>query len=152
MTIAPIVRSVTVKAPPERAFELFVGAMGAWWPKGRTVAQAPHAEIVIERQPGGRWYERSGDGVETDWGKVLELSPPDRLLLAWQLDASFRYDPALITEVELTFEPLDGGTRVTLEHRNLERFGDSAAKLAEQLGGGWPTFLNFYLGYADEHP
>jgi uncharacterized protein YndB with AHSA1/START domain len=150
MTIAPIVRSVIVKAPPERAFELFVGAMGDWWPKGRTVGQTPHAEIVIERRPGGRWYERSHDGVETDWGTVLDVSPPGRLLLAWQLDASFRYDPALTTEVELTFEPLDGGTRVTLEHRDLERFGDSAARFAQQLGGGWPTFLNCYADYADD--
>ena len=151
MTIAPIVRSVIVKAPPERAFEMFVVGMGEWWPSGRTVGQKPHAEIVVERRPGGRWFERSDDGVETDWGRVLEVSPPGRLLLAWQLDASFRYDPALITEVELTFEPLAGGTRVTLEHRNLERLGDSAARFAEQLRGGWPRFLDFYAGYLDNH-
>jgi uncharacterized protein YndB with AHSA1/START domain len=148
MTIAPILRSITVKAPPDRAFELFVGHMGAWWPKGRTVGQTPHLDIIVERRPGGRWYERSEGGVETDWGKVLALSPPDRLLLAWQLDAGFRYDPAFSTEVELTFEAVDEGTRVTLEHRNLERFGDSAEKLAQQLGGGWPTFLKYYADYA----
>jgi uncharacterized protein YndB with AHSA1/START domain len=137
-----------VKAPPDRAFELFVDHMGSWWPKGRTVGQTPHADIIVERRPGGRWYERAEDGVETDWGKVLALSPPGRLLLAWQLDAGFRYDPAFSTEVELTFEAVHEGTRVTLEHRNLERFGDSAAKLAELLGGGWPTFLKHYADFA----
>jgi uncharacterized protein YndB with AHSA1/START domain len=149
MTIAPIVRTVTVKAPPARAFELFVGAMGEWWPRGKTIGHNPFTEIVVERRPGGRWFERAGDGVETDWGKVLEISPPHRLLLAWQLDAAFRHDPTLITEVELTFAPLEGGTRVTLEHRNLERFGDSAARLADQLGGGWPTILDLFAGHAD---
>jgi uncharacterized protein YndB with AHSA1/START domain len=149
MTIAPIVRSVTVKAPPDRAFDLFVSGMGHWWPRGRTVGQSPHADIVIERRPGGRWFERSEDGVETDWGRVLELAPPDRILLAWQLDAAFRYDPDVSTRVELTFEPVAGGTRVTLEHRDLERFGESAEKLAGLLGGGWPTFLGFYAGYVE---
>jgi len=32
MSIAPIVRSVTVKASPSRTFELFAGQMERWWP------------------------------------------------------------------------------------------------------------------------
>ena len=32
MSIAPIVKSVTVKNSPLRAFELFTGNMGKWWP------------------------------------------------------------------------------------------------------------------------
>jgi hypothetical protein len=42
-----------------------------------------------------------------------------------------------------------GGTRVTLEHRNLERFGDRAAAIAESLGNGWPPRLAEYARYAD---
>jgi hypothetical protein len=30
MSIAPVVKSVTVKAAPERAFELFAAHMGRW--------------------------------------------------------------------------------------------------------------------------
>jgi hypothetical protein len=42
MSIAPITRSVDVKAPPARAFELFATRMADWWPRGRTVAKQPH--------------------------------------------------------------------------------------------------------------
>jgi uncharacterized protein YndB with AHSA1/START domain len=81
---------------------------------------------------------------------VLAWEPPSRLLLAWQIDAGWRFDPALVTELELTFAPAaGGGTRVRLEHRNLERFGAEAARHAEQLDGGWPGFLGGYARFAD---
>jgi hypothetical protein len=32
MSIAPVVKSVSVKAAPKRAFELFTCEMGRWWP------------------------------------------------------------------------------------------------------------------------
>jgi uncharacterized protein YndB with AHSA1/START domain len=150
MTIAPVVKSVTVKATPERAFELFTGQMARWWPVGKTIGKSPHVAIVVEPRAGGRWFERDAEGVETDWGKVLAWEPPTRLLLGWQLDSRFTYDPEFLTEVELTFAPAaGGGAIVTLEHRDLERFGDDAEKVAAQIGQGWPELLAQFAGYAD---
>ncbi|EJL34146.1 hypothetical protein PMI01_01795 [Caulobacter sp. AP07] len=150
MTIAPLVRTVTVKTTPARAFALFTGRMGQWWPKGKTVGAQPHVDIVIEPRPDGRWFERDADGAETLWGKVLAWEPPGRVLLAWQLNAQWTYDPDLVTELELTFAARpEGGTQVILEHRNLERLGDSAALLAEQLGNGWPGRLRDFADLAD---
>ena len=152
MSITPISRSVEVKAPPERAFTLFTTHMGPWWPAGKTVGKNPHAAIVIEPRAGGRWFERDADGVETEWGRVLIWSPPERLVLGWQLNSRFTFDPEFLTEVELTFAVLEGGgTRVTLEHRNLERFGADAEKLAKQIGSGWPQILAHFVDYADTH-
>jgi uncharacterized protein YndB with AHSA1/START domain len=151
MSIAPIVRTVQVKAPPPRAFELFAKRMEDWWPKGRTIGKNPHVAIVVEPGAGGRWFERDADGQETHWGKVLVWEPPTRLLLAWQINSQWTHDPDLVTEVELTFAAAEGGgTLVTLEHRNLERFGADAARHAELLGGGWPGFLAQFAQYADE--
>ena len=88
---------------------------------------------------------------ETPWGHVLVWEPPARLVLAWQLDGDHRYDPELITEVEITFHPVDGGTEVRLEHRNLEaRFG----KKAHDLGGrhqprAGPREVGEFAAYAD---
>src|SRR6516225_5731502 len=140
ITIAPpVVKTVVVKASPERAFQLFATQMGRWWPAGKTIGKSPHVDVVIEPRAGGRWFEGDAEGVETDWGKVLAWEPPSRLLLGWQLDSRFAYNPDLVTEVELTFTPGAAcGAVVTLEHRNLERFGDDAEKVAAQLGGGWP--------------
>jgi uncharacterized protein YndB with AHSA1/START domain len=152
MTIAPIVRTIQVKAAPARAFDLFATRMADWWPKGRTIGKNPHAAIVAEPRVGGRWFERDADGNETHWGKVLAWEPPSRLLLGWQISSEWRYDPELLTEVELTFAPAQGGgTLVTLEHRNLERFGTDAVRHVEKLGGGWPGRLAEFAQFADEH-
>jgi hypothetical protein len=150
MTIAPIMRQVQVKAAPARAFALFAAHMGDWWPKTHTIGKKPFAAIVVEPHAGGRWLERDADGAETHWGKVLAWEPPGRLLLGWQIDSKFAYDPALMTEVELTFAAAEGGgTLVTLEHRNLERFGADAERIAEVLRGGWPGVVELFRNYAD---
>jgi uncharacterized protein YndB with AHSA1/START domain len=152
MTIAPIVKSVTVAVPPERAFALFTGAMGRWWKPGMTVGAKPHVAIIVEPRAGGRWFERDEDGAEVDWGEVLAWEPPARVLLAWQLDASYTRDPNLVTQVEVTFVPDGAGTRVTLTHRDLERFGDSAERIAAQLAGGWPTLVQLFAEFAASDP
>jgi len=150
MTIAPIVRTVTVKATPARAFDLFVSNMERWWPLSHHIGKTPFAAVVMEPTVGGRWFERDASGAECQWGTVMAWEPPSRILLAWQLNNQFEFDPAFLTEVELSFAPADGGgAKVTLEHRNLERFGVNAEKLAGELGGGWPTILADFVGYAD---
>ena len=151
MSIAPIRKTVTISKPPERVFALFTGQMGAWWPKGMTIGPAPAAEILIEPRAGGRWFERSEDKAETNWGRVMEWDPPRRLLLAWQIDATWAYDPDFETELELTFEADGAGTRVTMEHRNLERFGESAARMAQSLGGGWPGIIESFSIFVEKN-
>ncbi|MBV8850613.1 MAG: SRPBCC family protein [Methylobacteriaceae bacterium] len=151
MSIAPVRCSMSVKAPPARAFEFFARDIGRWWPKDKTIGASPPEEIVMEPRAGGRWFERAQDGTETAWGKVLAWEPPARLVLAWQIDASWKPDPNFQTEVEVVFRPEGTGTLVTLEHRNLERFGDSAEKIKTQISGGWPAILNRYSGFSAKH-
>lgn len=150
MTIAPVVKTVDVKCAASRAFELFTGRMSAWWPSSHHTGDTPFEEIVVEPRIGGRWFERDAAGAETRWGRVLDWSPPTRLLLAWQLNADFKYDPEFETELEITFEALAAGTRVRLEHRDLERFGDRAERMAELLNGGWPTIVDDFAAFADQ--
>jgi uncharacterized protein YndB with AHSA1/START domain len=81
---------------------------------------------------------------------VIAWEPPARLLLAWQINSQWAYDPGFETELELTFAPRDGGgTRVTLEYRDLERYGADAAKHAEMLRRGWPGFVRLFAELAD---
>ena len=89
---APVRRSVTVRSPQARAFEVFAARIGAWWPPTHHIGATPFRDIVLEPRVGGRWYEVGGDGSECDWGHVLAWEPPSRLLLAWQIDAQFRFD------------------------------------------------------------
>jgi uncharacterized protein YndB with AHSA1/START domain len=146
ITPAPVRVSHRVEASPARAFDVFTSGMGRWWNKSHSIGASPQADVVIEPKAGGRWFERGEDGSETEWGRVLVWEPPSRVVMAWQLDGDWRYDPAFVTELEIRFEPDGGGTRVELEHRNLERYGDKAeaVRAAVMSPEGWPGLLRRY--------
>ena len=56
-------------------------------------------------------------------GLGAHREPPTRLVLTWDIDANFQYDPQLKTEIEIRFISEESGvTRVELEHRRLDRF------------------------------
>lgn len=149
-TAIPVRTSVTVDVPREHAWTVFTERFDAWWPRDHHVLGADLAAAVIEPREGGRWYERGVDGRECDWGYVITWDPPSRLVLAWQLDATFRPDPGLVTEVEVRFTA-EGPhrTHVELEHRHLERFGEGWSRTRDSLGGenGWPGILRTYAGH-----
>jgi hypothetical protein len=147
ITVAPVRKTVRVNAAAAHAFETFAAGVGRWWPATHTIGTSPMRDVVIEPRAGGRWYERGQDGSECDWGVVLAWEPPGRLLLGWQLDAEFRRNPATATEVELRFiAESPTVTRVELEHRGLERLGESAEILRGKIDapGGWTGILERY--------
>jgi hypothetical protein len=152
-TIPPLNGRITVGVSAERAFDLFTRSFNTWWPADYHIGQADIAEAIIEPHVGGRWYERGVDGSECEVGKVMVWDPPARLVLAWQLTAEFKYDPALITEVEVQFIAEGANaTRVELEHRNLERFGDRADAMRQQIDApdGWPGILQLFAQSATQ--
>lgn len=150
MTIAPIVQSVTVAVPPAKAFDLFTGRMGEWWLASHHIGKEPFVTIEIEPRIGGRWFERDADGEECPWGKVLDWDPPHRVLLAWQLKGDFSYDPDFVTELEIAFAATDGGTRVTLTHNDLHKFGEVAPKVVASMSEGWALLLGGYANFANK--
>ena len=145
--IAAVHKSITVDAPRERAFDVFTSGFDRWWFRQHHIGAAEMAEAVLECREGGRWFERGVDGSECEWGRVLAFEPPERLVLAWQINSEWQYDPALVTEVEVRFvaESPDR-TRVELEHRHLDRMGDAAASVRAALDseGGWTGLLEVY--------
>jgi len=145
---APVVKSITVEAPIGHAFEFFTNGIGTWWPTSHSIGASALKTAVIEPKAGGRWYEIGEDGSECQWGDVLAWDAPNRVVLAWRIGLDWRYDPNLLTEVEVTFTALDHKTtRVDLEHRLLENMGDKADAARETFDspGGWPGLL---AGYA----
>lgn len=141
-------KSVTVAAPIAIAFEVFTARIESWWPMAsHHIGEADCAAVVIEPRPGGRWFERGVDGVECVWGRVLVWEPGRRVVLAWQLNSQWAFDPSLHTEVEVRFTAIDERTtRVDLEHRGLEAYGADAATMRDAFGSpqGWNGMLEHF--------
>jgi uncharacterized protein YndB with AHSA1/START domain len=142
--------TLTVEAPPERAFAVFTEGLASWWPlTTHTIGAQPAVTAVVEPRAGGRWYERAADGSECDWGRVLAWEPPHRLVLSWEIAADWQHDPGLATEVEVRFHAQeDDRTRVELEHRGLEAYGERAGEMRDTFDspGGWPGLLERFAG------
>jgi uncharacterized protein YndB with AHSA1/START domain len=144
----PVRKSIVVKAPQARAFEVFTARFGAWWPKSHHIATPEMADGIIEPRRGGRWYEKGVDGSECDWGKVLVWEPPSRLVLSWHLNSKFQLDDAVESEVDVQFiaEGSDT-TRLELEHR-IAAVDAEAIRAAVDAPNGWTGLLALYAEVA----
>lgn len=152
-SIEPVRIELTVNASQEKAFKTFTERIGDWWSREHHIGSAPMTGDFIEGRVGGRWYSSHEDGTESDTGKVLAWEPHDRLVLSWQITQDWKYDPDFVTEVEVNFIAAgEDKTIVKFEHRNLERYGDSAAELRQNISAdhGWPMILGRFADSAAE--
>jgi uncharacterized protein YndB with AHSA1/START domain len=138
--IEPIRMSVDVPLPIERAFELFAARMDSWWPLDDfSMFRGDAASVVMETRAGGRIIETAKDGRTTVWGEMLVCDAPRRLVFTWHPNTAEQ------SEVEMTFEPVSGGTRVTLEHRGWDAFGERGDEMRTMYVNGWPfVFVERY--------
>lgn len=144
-------REIDVEVSQAVAFEVFTEETTAWWPREHHTGSSPAVREVIEPGAGGGWYSLNEDGSESRIGKVLVWEPPRKLVLAWQINGLWQFDSGFVTEVEVNFVALAAErTRVTLEHRNLVRFGshESAVRSAFEGEGGWSKTLRSFAAFA----
>jgi uncharacterized protein YndB with AHSA1/START domain len=147
---APVKKTLVVAATPQKAFDVFTAGFDRWWPRSHSIGESPLQAAVLEGRQGGRWYGLLENGREAEWGDVLAWEPPHRLLLAWRIGADWKYDPALLTEVEVVFTPEGEGTRVHFEHRLLENMGaeGEGARASFDSEGGWTGLLQMFAAEA----
>src|SRR5207248_4562458 len=108
-----------------------------------------NAESVFEPRVGGRVYDRGIDGSECQWARVLSYEPPERIVFTWDISPYWQIETDLgrASEVEIRFiAESEERTRVTLEHRHLDRHGDGWEGLRAGVEGdqGWPLYLARY--------
>jgi len=88
------------------------------------------------------------DGTRCNVGHVLEWDPYALVILAWQINGDYKYDPELITEVEVHF--IAEGPKTTtikFEHKNLGRM--SGVKAVAEMDYGWGWILQLYKAHIE---
>jgi uncharacterized protein YndB with AHSA1/START domain len=151
-TVDAVRKTVTVDCGLEHAFRIFTEGIGSWWPlhTHSISAGGPSGTpeiFVLEPRSGGRLFERTRDGSECEWGRILVWEPPGRLVLEWSVNPE-----APSTEVEVRFSAHGERTQVELEHRGWERFPPEhgpKARASYASAGGWEEVLGAYVEAAD---
>ncbi len=141
MALPPVRRTVLVPLAPSDAFDLFVRRMAEWWPLlTHSCANEDAASCHVEPGVGGRIVERTKSGELHEWGTMLGWQEPAMLRFTWHPGMPLER----ATEVEVTFEAEGAGTRVSLEHRLWERFGEEAERVRGRYESGWAHVLGLF--------
>src|ERR1700752_3945924 len=109
-------KSIRVERTPEISFRVFVERIGEWWPKGPSFNGKLLADMVIEKQIGGRFFELYADGTEYEIGRGTAYQPPQLGGFTWRAPS---WDHT--TQVQIQFNAEGSGTRVELEHSGWEQ-------------------------------
>jgi uncharacterized protein YndB with AHSA1/START domain len=102
-------------------------------------AQYWQHDNVSDWKPGSRWEHRRHDpkGTVDLVGKVLESSPPRRLVLTWAYPADEGREEKH-TRVTFDIEPVRGVVRLTVTHDSFAPGSD----MLEPISIGWPKVLS----------
>ena len=151
--IAPVRKTLHVKAPIAHAFDVFTVGLTRWWPHSHGVGKKPVQKVMMEPRLGGRWLEISEDGTTTIVATVTAWEPPHRVVLVWQVNAQWKPDPSMRSEVDVRFtaEGPDA-THVELLHHKFETMGaEGGASMRNDVNNGWPTLLERFVAEAEGH-
>jgi len=96
-------------------------------------------ENVSDWTPGSDWqHVRANDERTVELvGKVVETSPPTRLVITWA-NASQAADPDAYSRVTFDIEAYDDMVRLTVSHDELQ----AGSGMANGIQKGWPIVLS----------
>src|ERR1700726_3945817 len=138
VVIAPVRKTIRVNAPIAHAFEVLTIGLTRGCPQDHGVGKKPIQKVLMEPRLGGRWLEISEDGTETLVATITLWEPPHRLVMVWQINAQWKPDPAMKSEVDVRFaaEGPDA-TLVELLHHKFETMGaEAGASMRKDVDGG----------------
>ncbi len=115
MSGSRVLVALRVAAPAGRTFAAFTGEIGEWWCPNQLFRFTDRAggRLAFEPDPPERLVEIGVDGERFEIGPVTVWNPPHRVVFGWR-QAGFPADRS--TEVSVRFDPVENGTRVTVEH------------------------------------
>jgi uncharacterized protein YndB with AHSA1/START domain len=120
-----------IRAAPEKVFEAITQPDIArrYWAH----------DNISDWRPGSKWEHVRNDASRrvNVAGKVIESTPPRRLVLTWASPADYA-DPEKHSRVTFEIVPFDGMVRLTVTHEELE----AGSSMAAGLSRGWPIVLS----------
>lgn len=157
--------SATVATDPAEAFAIFTQETDRWWRRGPKFRIAGREPGLLRFEPwlGGRLMEEfespSGPQVFTQ-GKITVWRPPERFRFEWR---GVNFAPGESTHVDVIFEAVPIGTRVTVRHSGWAalrpdhpvRQGQPPPAFLRILGLWWGDLMTSFRELASErldHP
>jgi hypothetical protein len=140
--------SVFVRVAPRDAFEVFTREIDRWWRTGPRfrIAGRRRGQLFFEGGVGGRLFEtfESSAGSRTvEVGKVIVWEPPRHFELEWR---GVNFKPHEKTNVEVTFEPSNLGTLVTVRHRGWSSLPDDHPARHGLVGAAFSRTIGLWWG------
>ena len=120
-----------IRSTPEKVFEAIT--------KPEIARRYWGHENVSDWKPGSTWEHVRGDEQRTVdvVGKVVEISPPTRLVITWASPAQAA-DPAAYSRVSFDVVPYEDTVRLTVTHDEL----DAGSGMDKGIRQGWPIVLS----------
>jgi uncharacterized protein YndB with AHSA1/START domain len=141
--IEPVIATVTVGVPPDRAWATFTERIGEWWPAGtHSIGESQAVDVVLEAGLDGAVREVWSDGTTHYWGRITVWEPPTRLAFWWRPSLDTSRPP---TQVVVELAAVDGGTEVRLTHVGWEVLGADGAESRAAYARGWPPVLERFV-------
>ena len=152
--------SVNVPADPATAFAIFTTETDLWWRSGPRFRIAGKQPGVVRFEPwvDGRFMEEvespSGPQVFTK-GSITVWQPPEQFQFEWR---GVNFAPGESTHVQVMFEAVPTGTRVTVRHSGWAalrsdhpvRHGQAGPAFIRRLGLWWGELMTSFRELAAE--
>jgi len=138
-----VIVTTTVAVDPATAFQIFTEDIDVWWRRDARFRASEDRSLHFEAGVGGRLFSYQESGAVHEIGRVRAWEPPKRLVFEWR---ARNFEPDQGTEVEVRFEHVPRGTRVTLEHRGWDGIPADHPVRHGMVGESFSNFFGSWWG------
>lgn len=139
-----VANSVSLVIPPAQAYAAF-GRLGSWWSDGHSYS-GKASNMRLDLRPGGCLCEAIPDGGGVEHMRVAVVQPGERIVMTGGLGPVL-YEAASGV-LDVSFERIAGGTKVTMNYRAAGFAKDNADTLAPAVDSVLAQQLKRYRTFA----
>jgi len=131
---------IVIKAPKEEVYNAWFEDTSAWFYHSEETknSQPTHCE----QRMGGKFYTALPDGGFNVLGELTMIKPNEKI----RIRGDCTMPMAVLVNITVAFEEVDGGTRVSIDHRMA---GEVADGMAKDFEAGWLDGLTKLKGLVE---